>query len=105
MMTSKLLTPIRSRARCLAVALLTAAGTLGMTLPAGAQDDSFTTADLEDLLKSVPELKAAAEVIPLARSSPPLSTREERSLRRELADDLDISDKDARAVSGTEPYW
>ena len=51
--------------------------------------------DIEELLGSVPELKAATEAIPLARSSPPLSTRDERRLRNELAKDLDIGSKDA----------
>lgn len=51
--------------------------------------------DLDALLGAAPDLEAVAKTIPLARSTEPLSTREERQLRRELAEDLDIDRNDA----------
>jgi len=51
--------------------------------------------DVEALFGMAPELKAATETIPLARSSAPLSTRDERGLRRDLARDLEIEASEA----------
>jgi signal transduction histidine kinase len=51
--------------------------------------------DLDALLAAAPELAAAARTIPLARATAPLSTREERELRRNLAKELGIDPNDA----------
>lgn len=57
-------------------------------------------ADLESLLQTAPELAGVAELIPFARQAPPISTREERLLRRDLAEKLSISpDEAARLVN------
>ena len=51
--------------------------------------------DLEDLLGMTSRLKVAQATIPLARTSPPLSTREERKLRDELGKELGIDANEA----------
>jgi signal transduction histidine kinase len=54
--------------------------------------------DIEALLHTAPELKAAAAAIPLSRQATPLSTREERKFRKKLAVDLKIDVEDAASL-------
>lgn len=57
-------------------------------------------ADLASLLQTAPELAGASELISFARQAPPISTREERHLRRGLSEKLSIDpDEAARLVN------
>lgn len=56
--------------------------------------------DLIALLGMASDMGPAQEAIPVARSSPPLSTREERKLRAGLAEDLGIDSADAVHLIG-----